>query len=87
MQSMGEQVTYSDIYDPAENPGHIGHRWIYDNGQLPDGTPVTYKRFAHYEGYGGRSSEKSTFISSINRFTDASEIKKNIEKDSNQYET
>ena len=64
---MNERVTYSDIYDPAENPGHIGHRWIYDNGQLPDGTPITYERFAHYEGYGGNSSEKSTFIRSINR--------------------
>lgn len=58
---------YSDIYDPGNNPAHVGHRWIYEKEVLPDGTPVTYKRFSQYEGYGSKTQEKSDFLFSINR--------------------
>ena len=58
---------YSDIYDPGNNPTHVGHRWIREEEILPDGKPVTYKRFSHYEGYGSKTQEKSDFLCSINR--------------------
>ena len=62
-----ERSHYSDIYDPGNNPTHVGHRWIRDEEILPDGKPVTYKRFSHYEGYGSKTQEKMDFINSINR--------------------
>lgn len=58
---------YGDIYDPAENPGHVGERSVEMWDTLDDGTRVCYKRYIPYEGYGRTSQEKFDFLISINK--------------------
>ncbi len=51
--------TWSDIYDPAENPAHMRTRWV---GELVDRAG----HFVHYEPYGNKSLEKRDFLTSVN---------------------
>ena len=58
---------YADIYDPANNAEHVRTRYVENLDTLDDGTPICYKRFIQYEGYGRYSQEKFDFRISINK--------------------
>jgi len=57
---------YRDIYNPAHDESHQVRGITMSAGVLPDGTPVTYKCFVYYEGYGQKSIEKKEFMCSVN---------------------
>ena len=57
---------YKHIYHPEGNSGHQIKRIVTENEVLPDGTPVLYKRFVYYEGYGQKTDEKVAFMKSVN---------------------
>ena len=61
------EAHYTDIYDPAENPEHGRTRYVEKWGTLDDGTPICYKRYIPYEGYGSRSQEKFDYRVSLNK--------------------
>jgi hypothetical protein len=58
---------YADIYDPEGKPEHWGKRYVEVWDTLDDGTPICYKRYIHYEGYGRNSQEKFDFRISVNK--------------------
>lgn len=58
---------YDDIYNPAENPSHGRTRYAEEWDTLDDGTPICYKRYTPYEGYGPKSQEMFDFRISINK--------------------
>lgn len=61
------ETHYADIYDPAENPGHGDIRVVEEWDTLDDGTPICYKRYIQYEGYGRNCQEKIDFMDSVNK--------------------